>query len=103
MVENLKYSKEVPAQMQPQIDKSVEELRKSFRLTYKADGTYNTTNNNQTLTGTWKLNWNSSTITSTSGNNEQKDFRIVELTENKFTFKAIEGGEEVTFEMVPAK
>jgi len=103
MVENLKYSHEVPAEMQPQIDKSVEELRKSFRLTYNADGTYNTQNNEQLLKGNWKLNWNSSKITSTSDKGEQKEFKIMELSESKFTFKAIEAGEEVTFEMIPAK
>ena len=103
MVENLKYSKEVPKELQPQIEKSVEELRKSFRLTYNADGTYNTQNNEQVLNGKWKLNWNSSVITSTPDKGETKDFKIAELSETKFTFKAMEGGEEVTFEMVPAK
>lgn len=103
MVENLKYSHQVPAEMQPQIDKSVEELRKSFRLTYNTDGTYNTRNNDQVLNGKWILNWNSSVITSTPDKGEKKDFKIMELSENKFTFKAVEGGEEVVFEMVPAK
>lgn len=103
MVESLKYSHEVPAEMQPQIDRSIEEMRKSFRLTYNADGTYNTQNNAQALTGKWKLNWNSSAVTSTSDKGEKKEFKIVELTDSKFTFKASEGGEEVTFEMVPAK
>jgi len=102
-VDNLKYSSKVPAEMQQQVDQSIEVLRKTFRLTYNTDGTYTTSNNEQILKGKWKLNWNSSTITSTPDKGETKDFKIMELTENKFTFKAIEGGEEVIFEMKPAK
>jgi len=102
-VENLKYSREIPAEMQPQIERSIEELRHTFLLTYNADGTYKTENSGQILNGKWKLNWNSTTITSTSDKGETKDFKIVELSENKFVFKATEGGEVVTFEMVPAK
>ena len=103
MVSNLKYTKEIPKDMQPAIDNSVNEMRKSFRITYNTDGTYNTQLNDNVLKGTWKMNWNSSKMTSVASNGTSKDFKIVELTENAFSFEADEGGEKVIFEMVPAK
>lgn len=103
MVDTLKYSREIPPEMQPQIDRAIDEIRQSFRLTYRADGTYETKNGADILTGTWKLNYNSTKITSYSSKGDEKTYDVLELSENKFTFKAIEGGEEVTFEMIPAK
>jgi hypothetical protein len=102
-VENLKYTETVPEEMQQQIDRSVAEIRNSFRLTYNADGTYTTESSGQVMKGTWKLNWNSTSITSRSDKGDTKDFKIMDLTEDKFTFKAMEGKSEVIFEMVPAK
>jgi len=103
MVKDLKYTTEIPKDMQPTIDKSVNEMRKSFRLTYNADGTYNTQMNDQLLKGKWKMNWNSSVITSTTDKGASKDFKIIELTEGSFSFEADEGGDKVIFVMVPAK
>ena len=103
MVKDLKYTTEIPKEMQPTIDKSVNEMRKSFRLTYNPDGTYSTQMNDQLLKGKWKMNWNSSVITSTTDKGSSKDFKIIELTENSYSFEAIEGGDKVIFVMVPAK
>ncbi len=103
MINNLKYTKEIPKEMQPTIDNSVNEMRQAFRITYNADGTYNTKMNGQSLKGTWKMNWNSTKMTSIASDGSSKDFKIVELTEDKFFFEADEGGEKVIFEMVPAK
>jgi len=102
-VENLQYSREIPEEMKPTIEAQVAEMRKNFLLTYNADGTYTTVLSNQTMIGKWKLNWNNSKITSTAANGEKKDFTILELTENTYHFKAIEGGEEVIFLMVAEK
>lgn len=102
-VSDLKYTTEVPKDMQPAIDKSVNDMRESFRLTYNADGTYNTQMNEQVLKGKWKMNWNSSKITSTTDDGSSKDFKIIELSENKLSFETDEGGDKVIFVMVPVK
>lgn len=103
MVNDLQYTTEVPKEMQPTIDKSVNEMRNSFRLTYNTDGTYKTQMNDQLLEGKWKMNWNSTKITSTTDKGASKDFKVLELTENSFKFEADEGGEKVIFVMIPAK
>ncbi|HLP22363.1 MAG TPA: lipocalin family protein [Chitinophagales bacterium] len=102
-VNNLKYSAEISPEKQPEIDRIVEELRNTFRITYNADGTYNTTTATQQLSGKWKLNWNSSVITSTDQSGDSKEFKILELSETKFNFKAVDQAGEVEFEMIPVK
>ena len=103
MVNDLKYTTEIPEAMQATIDQSVENMRKSFRLTYNADGTYSTQMNDQKLTGTYKMNWNSSVITARTDQGSSKDFKVLELTANSFKFEADEGGDKVIFVMIPAK
>ncbi|MFN8323772.1 MAG: DUF5004 domain-containing protein [Chitinophagales bacterium] len=102
-VNNLKYTREIPAEMQPTIDNTVNQLRNSFVLTYNADGTYTTSMGEQVLKGNWKLNWNSTKITATSSSSDIKTYEVKELTESNLTFQVNEGGEEVIFEMVRAK
>ena len=102
-MQDLKYSRQVPKDMQPAIDRSLNEMRSSFSLTYNADGTYTTKMNNNVLQGKWKLNWNSTKINTVNDKGEQKDYSIVELTDNRLSFEAIEGNDKVTFVMVAAK
>jgi hypothetical protein len=102
-VSDLKYTSEVPKEMQVGISQSVENMKRSFRLTYNADGTYLSQMNEQVLKGKWKMNWNSSKISSTNDKGVSKDFKIIELSENKFSFEADEADERVTFIMVPVK
>jgi hypothetical protein len=102
-VNDLKYTSEIPEDMQATIDQSIENMKKSFRLTYNADGTYLTQMNDQILKGKWQMNWNSSKISSTGDNGIKKDFKILELTKNTFSFEADEGGQKVIFIMIPAE
>jgi hypothetical protein len=100
-IEDLKYTQEVPDEMKPAITNWVNQMRQSFTITYNADGTYYTQLAEQKLQGKWKLNWNSSSITSTASDGSTKVFHIKELTDSSFQFEAEEGGEKVIFVMVP--
>ena len=102
-LEDMKYTREIPKEMRPAFDRSIAEMKNSLRLTYHADGTYVTQVNQSELNGTWKLNWNSSKITSTSDSGEKKEYTIVELSSTRYSFKAMEGKNEVLFVMVPEK
>ena len=81
--------------------KASAQLKRTLKVTYHADGTYTTSMNQSELDGTWKLNWNSSKIISTSDKGEKKEYTILSLTSDKFEFKAMEGQSEVIFVMVP--
>lgn len=102
-LQDLKYTHEVPKEMQGTIDQSVNQLKQSFLLTYNADGTYSTKMGDNTLQGKWQLNWNSSKITSTTRQGDVKEYTVVDLSNDKFSFEATEGKEKVIFVMVPAK
>lgn len=101
-IEDLKYPTEVPAALQETIKNTVNEMKKSFTITYNADGTYVTKVDDKTLRGKWKLNWNSSKITSTTENGESKDFKVRQLDDTHFEFETQEGEGTVIFVMIPA-
>ena len=101
-LEDLQYTKKIPESLKPTIQKSIDDLKKSFVITYSADGTYITQMNQQTLHGTWKLNYSSSKISVVTDGGQSKDYTILKLTPSSYSFKADENGQEVVFVMVPA-
>jgi len=101
-LESLKYTKEIPPDMQPQIQKYIDKIKDSFSLTYEANGKYHSQVAEQTINGTWKLNWNGSVITSTTDAGEKNEYDIIKLTDSEFSFRATERKEEVIFILVPA-
>jgi len=101
-LQDLRYTKKIPDALKPTIEKSINDLKKSFVITYSPDGTYITQMNQRTLHGTWKLNYNSSKISVVTDNGQSKDYSIIELTPGKYSFKANEDGQEVIFVMEPA-
>ncbi len=102
-VDTLKYTREIPREMQPTINQSVNDMKSNFLLTYNSDGTYTTTMRGQVLNGRWKLNWNSSKLNSVSERGATKNFEVLELSKERFVFSANEGGDDVIFVMLPAK
>jgi uncharacterized membrane protein YukC len=101
-LQNLKYTKNIPESMKPTIQRSIDEMKKSFVISYSPDGSYVTQMKDKAMHGTWKLNFNSSKISVVSEGGKAIDYSIVELNPSTYTFKAIENGQEVIFEMVPA-
>jgi hypothetical protein len=100
-VDSLQYQYEIPAELKPAFDNSIADIKKTFQLTYNADGTYETTVNNQELKGTWKLDEANATITAKPNAGEEKQFKIIQLTKNVFSFSSMIGKDEVIFVMVP--
>ena len=72
-LKDIQYANPIPVGMKPVFDKYLVDMRKSFKLTYNADGTFNSTAmNGQALQGKWKLNWNSSSISVVTDNGQKK-------------------------------
>ena len=101
-LQDLRYTKKIPDLMKPTIDNSIKEMKKAFSITYNPNGTYTTQFREKTMQGTWKLNFNSSTISVVTEGGQSQDYKILELNPSTYNFKAIENGQEVIFEMVPA-
>jgi hypothetical protein len=102
-LENLKYTKKIPDMMKPTIDRSIAEMKKSFVISYMPNGTYTTQMGPKTMQGTWKLNFNSSKISVVTEGGQSVDYTIITLNPSSYSFKAMENGQEVIFEMVPTE
>ena len=102
VLKDLQFPTEVPAGLKPTIDQWVGSMKGTYSLTYNADHTYISKLGEQELKGTWKLNWNSSKITSTPTGGDAKSFKITELTDNAFTFETELEKATVIFVMQPA-
>jgi hypothetical protein len=101
-LQDFKYNTQVPKGLRETIDKSLDAMKDRFTLTYNADGTYISQIDSNELHGTWKLNANSSAITSTTDKGDKKDYKIIQLDEGHFNFEVTEGKSTVIFVMVPA-
>lgn len=101
MLNKLEFPTEVPPNLQPTIDEWVESMQGNYTLTYNADHTYLSKFKEQELKGTWKLNWNSSKITSVPTGGEAKSFKIRELNEDAFVFETELEKATVIFVMQP--
>lgn len=99
-IDDLKYEGEIPSSLQQVTDNWIKNMKTSYKVTYRADNTYTASLENQPTDGHWKLNWNSTAITSTGPDNQPKTFQVDQLDDEKFVFRAEEGGQEVTFYMV---
>jgi hypothetical protein len=102
-LEDLKYNTTVPKEMQPAVDKSINDLKSDFVLTYNADGTYSTKMKDQVLEGKWKLNWNSSKIICETDRGETIEYNVLTLSEDKFEFEAMQGKDKAIFTMSAIK
>ena len=101
-LDDLQYTRAVSPVLQAGISGSIKDMKANVRLTYFADGTYKTILKTSELQGTWKLNWNSTKLTTMDDSGKAKDYSIIELSENKYKFEAMEEQEKVIFTMVPA-
>ena len=101
-LDDLQYTRAVSPVLQAGISGSIKDMKANVRLTYFADGTYKTILKTSELHGTWKLNWNSTKLTTMDDSGKAKDYSIIELSANKYKFEAMEDQEKVIFTMVPA-
>jgi hypothetical protein len=102
-LQDMRLTKNVPDALKPTIQKSIDDIKKkSFSITYNADGTYFTQMGDKVLHGSWKLNFNSSKITAVTDGGQSKDYAIMDLNPSTYTFKTDEGGQDVIFVFVAA-
>ena len=102
VLEDLQYTRKIPADMMPEIQAAINQMKGVFRITYFPDGTYKTSMNQQLVAGTWRLNWNSTKLMATT-RGESSTYSILKLTDSRFEFIAPHGKEEVVFIMSTVK
>ncbi|MFN8309106.1 MAG: lipocalin family protein [Chitinophagales bacterium] len=99
-IEDVKLSKEVPQEAKAFFDDMIARMKANFRLTYKADGTYEANFGGRSNKGKWSLDKDEKIMTATDESGKTVTYKITELTKDKFVYVTNEGQESATFTFV---
>jgi hypothetical protein len=102
-VDNVKFNKPIPPQMQAYIQTQIDFMKSSQRTTYNADGSFEDIQGPKTSKGHWDLSKDCKVVYSTDEAGRTVRFLISELTKDKFTYSLVPNGpaDTLTFYMVP--
>ena len=102
-IENVKFSKPIPPQMQAYIQSQIDFMKSYQRTTFKADGTFDEVQGPKTAKGIWDASKDGKTIYSTDEMGKTVRYMITELTKDKLTYKFLPSGpaDTLTFYFVP--
>jgi hypothetical protein len=100
---DLRYSVPAVRNLPPDVVKAINDMKKGFTLTYRADGTYTSAMNGAALSGKWKYIADSSRLSVITEGGMKKEYTVTQLTRDTFSFITREGKEDTEFVMVPAK
>ena len=101
-LEDAKFSKPNPPQVQAIINSKIEYMKGYFHTTYKEDGTVEDVQESHVSKGTWDITRNNKTLYSTDERGMTVKYTIVELTKDKLTISVANGpGETLTYYYVP--
>jgi hypothetical protein len=96
---NVKYSKPVSEDLKPIIDAQLNELKKTFALEYKADGTY-VAKAQKEITGKWELSNDGKTLENIEDGGNPVKYDVLYLSKDSLAWKTNLGGEELVFEFI---
>jgi hypothetical protein len=100
-IDNVKLSKEVPAEQKSFFDAMLAQMKESLRITYKADGTFEANFNGKVSKGKWELSKDAKTLTATDETGKTVKYDILVLEKTKLEYKTSDGNDPVTFTLVP--
>ena len=102
-VENVKFNKPIPPQMQAYIQSQIDFMKGNQRTTYNADGTFDDVQGPKTQKGHWDISKDGKVVYSTDEMGKTMRLMITELSKDKFTYMMVPGGpnDTLTFFMVP--
>ena len=102
-VDNVKFNKPIPPQMQAYIQTQIDFMKSSQHTTYNADGSFEDVQGPKTAKGHWDLSKDGKVVYSTDESGRTVRFLISELTKDKFTYSLVPNGpaDTLTFFMVP--
>ena len=102
-VENVKFNKPIPPQMQAYIQSQIDFMKSYQRTTYKKDGTFEDVQGPKIAKGKWDLSKDAKVIYSTDESGKTVRYLITELTNDRFTYSFLPNGpaDTLTFYLVP--
>jgi len=102
-VDNVKFNKPIPPQMQTYIQSQIDFMKSYQRTTYNADGTFDDVQGPKTAKGHWDLSKDGKVIYSTDEMGKTIRYMIQELSKDKLTYSMVPSGpaDTLTFYLVP--
>ena len=102
-VDNVKFNKPIPPQMQTYIQSQIDFMKSYQRTTYNADGTFDDVQGPKTAKGHWDLSKDGKVIYSTDEMGKTIRYMILELSKDKLTYAMVPSGpaDTLTFYLVP--
>jgi hypothetical protein len=102
-VENVKFNKPIPPQMQAYIQSQIDFMKSNQRTTYNADGSFDDVQGPKTSKGHWDMSKDAKVIYSTDEMGKTMRYMVMELSKDKLTYAMIPGGpnDTLTFYLVP--
>ncbi len=97
---NVKYSKELSPELQPIIDAQLAQLKQTFSLEYKANGTY-VAKTQKEITGKWELSSDGKTLENIEDGGQPVKYTVLHLSKDSLAWKTKLDGEELIFEFIP--
>lgn len=95
---NYRFEQEVPESFKGGIEQMAQQMRAQYQLTFYKDGTYESQVGDSKTRGTWSIDWRSSSITQ-QVDTTKTTYRIIELSETKYSFESDLSDSKVIIEM----
>lgn len=102
-IEDIKVSTEIPADQKQFFDAMLAQMKQFLRLTYSADGTYNSEFMGKTNKGKWKLNEKQDEITAEDESGKPMKYKIISLTKDRYEYVTMDEAQPITFVLVPGE
>ena len=101
-IDDVKPSKPIPPQAQAFFQSMVQQMKDNVRMTYKADGTFESQVADRKQTGKWTLSKDCKTLASTDDKGTTVNATVLELSKDKFVYYSTQNSDTVTFTMSPS-
>ena len=83
VIADLQTTSDIPEDQMEAYNAQIEEMKKSSKIIFKEDGTFEQTILDETTTGKWEISDDGKTLTKTSDSGDKETATIQELSDNK--------------------
>jgi hypothetical protein len=102
-IEDIKVSAEIPEEQKQFFDAMLAQMKEFLRLTYSADGTYQSDFMGKSNKGKWIMNDKQDEITAEDDSGKPMKYKIISLTKDRYEYVTMDEAQPITFVLVPGE